>query len=279
MYIAIDVGGTKTASAKTDKLDKPTISSKEIISTPQTYDEAIDKIYQQIGKFSKWQKVEGISIAVPGSVDKEKIELLTNLPDWNHKPLLGDVSKKFDTKVIVRNDAVATARAERYFGLAKNENRYLYCIIGTGFGATYVHKVGDKFLELPLEPEYMIVNSHGTHRNHFHTPGLLGAYATGAVIQEKTGIHSLASLDDNDPIWGEMVQYLGIGLNNLVTLFKPPVIIFSGGIIVHRKFLLKLLRMELAKYIEYLPQPELKITEFGDDASLYGAISLLYELQ
>ena len=71
-----------------------------------------------------------------------------------------------------------------------------------------------------------------------------------------------------------MVQYLGIGLNNLVTLFKPPVIIFSGGIIVHRKFLLKLLRMELAKYVEYLPQPILKITEFGDDASLY--LSLIH---
>ncbi|MCA9379765.1 ROK family protein [Candidatus Dojkabacteria bacterium] len=279
MYIAIDVGGTKTAFAKIDKLDKPTISGKETISTPQTYDEAIVKIYSQIEKFSKWQKVEGISIALPGSVSNEKIELLTNLPDWNHKPLLEDVSKKFKTKVIMRNDAVATARAERYFGLAKNENRYLYCIIGTGFGATYVHRVGDKFLELPLEPEYMIVNSHGTHRNHFHTPGLLGAYATGAVIQEKTGIHSLASLEDSDPIWDEMVQYLGIGLNNLITLFKPPVIIFSGGIIVHRKFLLKLLRMELAKYVEYLPQPNLKITEFGDDASLYGAISLLYELQ
>lgn len=279
MYIAIDVGGTKTAFAKIDKLDKPTINGKETISTPQNYEEAIEKIYNQIEKFSKWEKVEGISIALPGSVNNNKIELLTNLPDWNHKPLLDDVSKKFNTNVIMRNDAVATARAERYFGLAKNENRYLYCIIGTGFGATYVHRVGDKFLELPLEPEYMIVNSHGTHRNHFHTPGLLGAYATGAVIQEKTGIHSLASLEDSDPIWNEMIQYLGIGLNNLVTLFKPPVIIFSGGIIVHRKFLLKLLRMELAKYVEYLPQPELKITEFGDDASLYGAISLLYELQ
>lgn len=279
MYIAIDVGGTKTAFAKIDKLDKPTISSKETISTPQSYDEALEKISIQIEKSSKWQKIEGISIALPGTVGNEKIELLTNLPDWNHKPLLEDIAKKFNTKVIMRNDAVATARAERYFGLAKNEIRYLYCIIGTGFGATYVHRVGDKFLELPLEPEYMIVNSHGTHRNHFHTPGLLGAYATGAVIQEKTGIHSLASLEDSDPIWNEMVQYLGIGLNNLVTLFKPPVIIFSGGIIVHRKFLLNLLRMELAKYVEYLPQPTLKITEFGDDASLYGAISLLYELK
>ncbi len=279
MYIAIDVGGTKTAFAKIDKLDKPTISSKETISTPQSYDEALEKISIQIEKSSKWQKIEGISIALPGTVGNEKIELLTNLPDWNHKPLFNDISKKFNTKVIMRNDAVATARAERYFGLAKNEIRYLYCIIGTGFGATYVHRVGDKFLELPLEPEYMIVNSHGTHRNHFHTPGLLGAYATGAVIQEKTGIHSLASLEDSDPIWNEMVQYLGIGLNNLVTLFKPPVIIFSGGIIVHRKFLLNLLRMELAKYVEYLPQPTLKITEFGDDASLYGAISLLYELK
>lgn len=279
MYIAIDVGGTKTAFAKIDKLEKPTISGKETISTPQSYDEAFEKMSIQIDKFTKWQNVQGISVAVPGTVNEQKIELLTNLPDWNHKNLFEDLTKKYNTKVIIRNDAVATARAERYFGLAKNESRYLYCIIGTGFGATYVHRVGDKYLELPLEPEYMIVNSHGTHRNHFHTSGLLGAYATGAVIQEKTGIHSLASLEDSDPIWFEMVQYLGIGLNNLITLFKPPVIIFSGGIIVHRKFLLKLLRMELAKYVEYLPQPELKITEFGDDASLYGAISLLYELQ
>ena len=130
MYIAIDVGGTKTAFAKIDKLDKPTIGGKEIISTPQNYDEAIEQIFIQVEKFSKWGEVQGISIALPGSVSNEKIELLTNLPDWNHKPLLADVSKKFNTKVIMRNDAVATARAERYFGLAKNENRYLYCIIG-----------------------------------------------------------------------------------------------------------------------------------------------------
>ncbi len=278
MYIAIDVGGTKTAFAKLDKLDHPTIGAKEIISTPQSYDEALEKIYSLIDKFGKWQKLEGVSIAVPGSVRNQKIEMLTNLQDWNRKPLVEDISKKYNTKVIIKNDAVATARAERYFGKAKGLDRYLYGIIGTGFGATYVHKVGDKFLELPLEPEYMIVNSKGTHRNHFHTPGLLGAYATGAVIQEKTGIHSLASLTNEDPIWDEMAHYLGIGLNNLVTLFKPPVIIFSGGIIIHRKFLLEKLRMELAKYIEYLPQPELVVTDFGDDASLYGAISLLYEL-
>ncbi len=278
MYIAIDIGGTKTAFAKLDKLDHPTIGTKEIISTPQSYDDALDKLYTQIDKLSKWQKIEGISLAIPGSVYNQKIELLTNLQDWNRKPLIDDLKKRYNTKIIIKNDAVATARAERYFGKAKGLDRYLYGIIGTGFGATYVHKVADNFLELPLEPEYMIVNSKGTHRNRFNTPGLLGAYATGAVIQEKTGIQSLASLSDEDPIWDEMVHYLGIGLNNLITLFKPPVIIFSGGIIVHRQFLLKKLRMELAQYIEYLPQPELTITDFGDNASLYGAISLLYEL-
>lgn len=74
MYIAIDVGGTKTAFAKIDKLDKPTISSKETISTPQFYDEALEKISIQIEKSSKWQKIEGISIALPGTVGNEKIE-------------------------------------------------------------------------------------------------------------------------------------------------------------------------------------------------------------
>jgi len=278
MYVAIDVGGTKTAFAKLDKLDKPTISSKEIISTPKEYPDALEKISSQIEKYAKWQTVEGITITVPGSINRGNLELLTNLPDWSHKPLLADVSKRFHAKVVIKNDAVATARAERYFGKAKNMGRYLYGIVGTGFGGCYVHQIGDKFLELPLEPEYMIINTNGTDRNHFSTLGLLGSYATGAVIQEKTGIHSLASLQDSDPIWAEMANYLGIGFNNLITLFKPPAIILSGGIIIHRPFLLKLLRMELAKYIEYLPQPELLITDFGDDASLYGAISLLYEL-
>lgn len=279
MYIAIDIGGTKIALAKVDKLDTPTIVNKQTISTPQNYEEGLEKIFIQIQTMSKWQKIEGIGITVPGSVQHNKVELLTNLPDWSRRPFHEDFEKKFSTKINIRNDAVATARAERYFGKAKGLSRYLYVIIGTGFGGTYVHKVGDSFLELPLEPEYMIINKEGSGRNRFHTKGLLGAYATGASIQEKMGLHSLASLDDNDPIWGEMSNYLGIGLNNLITLFKPPVIIFSGGIIMHRQFMLKSLRMELAKYIEYLPQPELLLTDFKEDASLYGAISLLYELQ
>ncbi len=278
MYIAIDIGGTKIALAKIDKLDSPTILGKETISTPQSYEEGISKIFNHVQAMAKWQKIDGIGITVPGSVRQNKVELLTNLPDWSAKPIYEDLNRKFGVRINIRNDAVATARAERYFGKAKGLSRYLYIIIGTGFGGTYVHKVGDSFLELPLEPEYMIINKEGSGRNRFHTKGLLGAYATGASIQEKMGLHSLASLEDDDPIWEEMACYLGIGLNNLITLFKPPVIIFSGGIIIHRPFMIKSLRMELAKYVEYLPQPELQLTDFKEDASLYGAISLLYEL-
>lgn len=278
MYIAIDIGGTKIAFAKLNNLEHPTITNKEIISTPKLYVEALEKLFTQIDKYAKWEKVDGIALTVPGSVYNQQIELITNLKDWSYKPLVKDLKKKYDTKIIVRNDAVATARAERYFGKAKGLDRYLYAVLGTGFGATYIHKVANNFLELPLEPEHMIINSKGTRRNHFNTIGTLGAYATGSVIQEKTGIHSLASLSDDDPIWDEMALYLGIGLNNLITLFKPPTIIFSGGIIIHRPFLIKKFKMEIMKYIEYLPQPELLITDLGENASLFGAISLLYDL-
>lgn len=278
MYIAIDIGGTKIAFAKIDNLQKPTITVKEIISTPHDYEQGLEKIFAHIDKYSKWAKLEGISLTIPGVVANERLELLTNLPDWNNKPIVKVLSKRYNVNVIARNDAVATARAERYFGKAKDTHRYLYIILGTGFGATYVHRVSNYFLELPLEPEYMIINPEGTDRKHFETKGLLGAYATGAIIQEKLGINSLASLEDDDPIWDEYAKYLGIGLNNLITLFHPPKIIFAGGIIVNRKFLINKIRMEIAKYIEYLPQPELEITDFLQDASLYGAIALLYEL-
>lgn len=278
MYLAIDIGGTKTAFAKIDNLDNPTITSKEIISSPQSYEEGLSKIMGHLDKMTQWSKIEGISLAIPGVVVGEKLELVTNLPDWNKRPLVKDLVDKYKVKVIARNDAVATARAERFFGKAKGLGRYLYIVLGTGFGATYVHKVGDHFLELPLEPEYMIINTNGTDRTKFLTKGLLGGYATGSAIQEKLGLSSLASLQDDDPIWDEYSHYLGIGLNNLITLFHPPKIIFSGGIIVHRPFLINKMRMEMAKYIEYLPQPDLEITDFKQDATLYGAISLLYDL-
>ena len=279
MYIAIDIGGTKSAFAKIDDLKNPVVKLNEMISTPQDYDEALNTYINTIGQICQDAQPEGISITLPGEVRNKEIGLLTNLPGWKGKNLIIDIETKFNTKVIARNDAVATARAERYFGKAKNLNRYLFVIIGTGLGATYVHKVGESYLELPLEPEYMIINPRGARRNHFHTLGLLGAYATGAVIQEKTGMNSLASLENDDPLWEEMATYLGIGINNLVTLFKPPAIFFSGGIIVNRPFLLNLIRKEMARYVEYLPQPELYISNLGANASLYGAISLLYELQ
>lgn len=278
MYIAVDIGGTKIAFGKIDNLEKPTITNKEIISSPQSYEEGFAKITAQIDKFAQWSKLEGISLAVPGVVVNGNLELITNLPNWNKQPLVKSLEEKYKVNVVARNDAVATSRAERFFGKAKGLGRYLYVILGTGFGATYVHKVGDNYLELPLEPEYMIINSNGTDRTKFLTKGLLGAYATGSAIQEKMGLTSLASLTDDDPIWDEFSHYLGIGLNNLITLFHPPKIIFSGGIIVHRPFLINKMRMEIAKYIEYLPQPELEMTDFQQDATLYGAIALLYEL-
>ena len=77
MYIAIDIGGTKIALAKIDKLDSPTILGKETISTPQSYEEGISKIFNHVQAMAKWQKIDGIGITVPGSVRQNKVELLT----------------------------------------------------------------------------------------------------------------------------------------------------------------------------------------------------------
>lgn len=274
MYIALDIGGTKIALASFESTTNAEPLKVVTISTFEDYEEAFLNICEAIDSLSSNQQLDGIGIAFAGVVREGNIKLSTHLWNWQQQPLIGDLTKKYNTKVVIENDAVCAGLAEVYYGGANEEDNFLALIMGTGIGGAYIKRIKDEYIAMPLEPEYMIVNPEGQSKENFQTKGLLGAYAAGKSLEHNMGI-TLSTLPDDDPTWDEMVKYLGIALNNLIVLFNPDKIVLSGGIIQKRHFLVNSIKQELTKYEQHLTIPPMELSNIKTNASLLGALALL----
>ena len=132
MRIGIDIGGSHIGIVLVD--DNGFIIQKEetFIIEKNNIEELIEKfIIENIIKITSNYEVEGIGIAVPGTISENKIEKAVNLGLKNYD-LASKLEEKLKIKVKLRNDAKCAALADQKYGeLAPYENSVFLCI-GTG---------------------------------------------------------------------------------------------------------------------------------------------------
>lgn len=264
MYLAIDIGGTKTFVALVDK--KGVVQQRLRFPTPKNYPEFIGKLEDSVAYLST-NKFIAIGVGVPGRIDRKRgIGIgMGNLP-WRNVPIFQDVSRITKTKkVVLENDAKLAGLSEAV--LVKDRySKVLYITIGTGIGTALI--ADQKIVSLLEDAEGgKILLEHEGKLQEWED------FASGKAIKKHYG--KVASEISDKRVWREIARKISVGLLDQIAILQPEVVIIGGGIGSHLKEFKEPLMRDLKSYeIPLIPIPPVIQAQRPEEAVIYGCYFL-----
>lgn len=273
MFIAVDIGGTKTSLAVFSRIDPAAQIDSLTYASPNTYDQSLADLTTHLTKLTQNRSVRAIGIAIASWIDADgHIENHSNLSHFHGHNLLTDLSQKFSLPIYVKNDAACAALAEAIFGHGLTYSSLLHFVISTGFGGVYIQKDPAATFILPLEPGSVIVQPGGMPHTRHQIKGNFESYLGGSQLEAQLN-RPLDQVPDNHLIWQQVTNYLGLAVYNFSMLFSPDLITLSGGLISKRSFVLNQVQSNFKNFPQFIPPPVMLATSF-DNPSLLGALIL-----
>lgn len=295
MKIGIDLGGSHIAIGviKNDKIivekQEKRLLSKEKRNIEQSIE---DYIIQNVKELEKKYEITEIGIAIPGTVKNELIIKSVNLGVSNYD-LVRKLKSKIKLPIKIRNDAKCAALAECKIGVLKDYDRSLFLTLGTGIGGAVI--INGKLLDtgnLPgCEFGHMIIEKNGLECNCgkkgcFEKYASMKAYKNklrdALGLDEKTrGEELLDKLRKNpndktlNKVTDEFIEYLSIGISNLVNIFEPEAVGIGGSFVFFSDVLLdKLKKNILEKNYLFNSRNDIIIVPavLKNDAGIIGSI-------
>ncbi|MDZ7785805.1 MAG: ROK family protein [Candidatus Saccharibacteria bacterium] len=135
MYLAIDIGGTKTllASFTSDGKLKRSVKFK----TPVLYDDFRDKLAINVEKLST-KKFTRCAVAIAGKVDrKQGVGVAFGSLTWTNVPIGADVKNIVGCEVLIENDCNVAGLYEAKH-VSDKYKRVMYVTISTGIGGAII---------------------------------------------------------------------------------------------------------------------------------------------
>lgn len=294
MKIGIDLGGSHIAIGVIDdkgyiveKIEKRLLSKdkKNIKETIENY------IIKNTNELMSKYKIKEIGIAVPGTIKDGIILKSVNLGVSNYN-IIDNLKKEINLPIKIRNDAKCAAIAENKIGALKDYSRSIFLTLGTGIGGAVI--INNKLLdtgELPgCEFGHVIIQKDGLKCNCGKN-GCFEKYASMKALKtnlrqvlgvdEKTRGQELLDIIRKNPdneelnkVIDEYIEYLSIGLSNLINIFEPEAIGIGGSFVYFSDVLLdKLIKNIIKKQYLFNKREKLIIipAALGNDAGVIGA--------
>ncbi len=221
MYLAVDIGGTKTLLACSDEGGE--IQQQIKFPTSQNYQDFLKTLAENVANLSTKDFVMA-AVAVPGRLDRMRGVSLAfgNLP-WHEVPVQGDIQEVLGCPVHIENDANLAGLSEA----AHIKDRYrkvLYITISTGIGGGYI-------IDGKIDPD--TVDAEVGHMLFEHEGQLMiwEKFASGKAIVEAYGMR--ASEIKDSAIWQKISRNLALGIINVSAVLTPDVIVLGGGVGSH----------------------------------------------
>lgn len=273
MYIAIDIGGTKTEIAFFDGKDLSSLKRSKSIPTSQDYATGRNAIFDTVQELLGDSSVQSIHVSFPGLLRGTEILQSSNIPDYFDRPLKQQLEERFHVPVSILQDSICSAIAELVYGDIGRYKRVAYLIMGTGIGGAFVRQTESGTTVSPLETGGMVVNLRdGRSHDLTQTAGILEAYVGGGNV-EQFYRKKLSEVADDDVIWSEITDFLAAGINNINVLLMPDVVVVGGGIGLKRQAALKQVIDKVKPYKEFVVPPKIEFTKIDGNSSLIGALA------
>lgn len=296
MYaLGLDVGGTAIKGGVINSNGKIVIKFSQPIDKNELGASALKRISVTINKLNKKYHLKGIGIGMPGILDLSKGSILlssTTLNKWKNISITKTLEKYTKLKTKMSNDANVAALAEARFGKYKNANSLLLITLGTGVGGGVVmnHQLLEGNLGQGMELGHMSINQHG-RKCGCGRVGCLETYTSATALacdaskalKKKVDAKEVFRLAKNNnkiakKVINDYVSYLGDGLLNYCVIFKPEVILLSGGVAKAGNALLNPLNAYLKKHhygIKMTGPVKVDIASLKYDSGVIGAASLI----
>ena len=258
MYLAVDIGGTKTLVATIS--DEGDIKEKHRFPTPKDYESLLQGLREAAEKFDA-KEFEGGGIGVPGSIDYEKgVSLGSPNVSWGHVPLRDDCAKIFGCQFVIDNDANMAALSEAM--LHKECKTVLYFTVSTGIGTGLIR---DQHIDPAL------IKSEGGHIVLPYKDKLMDweDFASGSAIVREFGKRAEAITDEED--WRTIAHNLALGFFTHIAILQPDLIVVGGSVGTYFDHYSKYLVEELKKYeVQIVPIPPIVEAKRPEEAVLFG---------
>ena len=311
--IGIDIGGMSIKGAAVDsngrvyeKFSMPFIKGEP---GEETIRKLTEIVKEYIAANGLENKIVGIGLGSPGTLDiKNGIVNYANNLGWENLHVADIFHEILPYPVRLTNDANAASLGEAKYGAGKSYDSIIMLTLGTGVGGGII--INGKLYEgnegkgAELGHSVIVVDGEQCTCGR---KGCLETYASAtALIREtKKAMHSnRRSLmwkvcPDIDLVGGKVpfeaakqgdktaidvldnyIKYLGEGILNFCNIFRPNVIVLSGGIANAGDYLFD----RVNKYIKdrnygYKMTPEVKVVpaELGYDSGKIGAAALFFD--
>jgi predicted NBD/HSP70 family sugar kinase len=246
----------------------------------------------------KRNRLRAVAMAVPSAVDPRNglVLMANNLPGWRNINLKRELEKDFRLPVCIDNDANMAAMGERWRGVARGLENFVFIALGTGIGSgifvngqLYVGRTG-------AAGELQFLNIEWPRWNEdFGVTGYFESYASGQgiatlgrkLMKARPGGRSAGLAETRDAYFvfeafrrGDakarktletIFTILGVGIANIVCVLDPDMIVLGGGISRGAPELMLQSVAGVAKKIQ--PNcPPILISELGDQAQTCGAL-------
>jgi glucokinase len=294
--IGIDLGGTNLRSAVVD--GEGAIRYHQRRPSPKAVPEVVAAVRESVEDCRKrFPEVCGAGVAVAGVVTEDLVSSV-NL-DWQdvafHRELGID-----DLPVVIENDMNAGAFGELTFGEGRGLRNLIFVTVSTGIGAGIIMngtiyrganglagEVGHTVVDLNgllcgcgRRGCWEMIASGRAHQRRIREAFESGTWSN--LTQEPTPEQVTQRAHAGDRAARALVmrtaRYLGIGVSNLVNLYDPEAVVFTGGFARNNWELIDDYLHNEVREQAFSQRTRLCLTHLGDDAGILGAAGIAMEL-
>lgn len=257
-----------------------------------------DGIRRLAGQHAKRGHFLALAVCVPSGIDPRtgRVSFANNLPGWKDIDLGRQLAQAFRIPVRVENDANAAAIGERWRGIARGADCFVFVALGTGIGAgVFVHgrlhsgrtgNAGELF-KLNVEWQRWAEDFGDTGYFESYASGMgiaaagrefsvaSGQSETGGLAETRDARYVFDAFHRGDPqaraALEKVFTILGVGLADLVAVVDPDLIVLGGGIAKGAPEFMLATVEKVVHTIQPDPPP-IRLSALEDKAQTYGAI-------
>lgn len=310
--LGIDIGGTSIKGAIVD--DEGNVLTEPFslpINPSFNQNQTIDALVKCVGSYLvdyKQYKIDGIGLGIPGTIDTDAgVVSFSNNLKWEELPIVKMFNDALPYRVEITNDANAAALGEAKFGAGRQYKNMIMITLGTGVGSGII--LDGKIFEGNKGKGAEIGHTTLVYNGIPCTCGRKGCFemyasATALINQTKEAmaknpaslLYQVAEkegkvngrvafeaekLGDNvaADVVKQYIAYLSEGLLNICNVFRPEIIVLSGGIANQGANLTD----RVNKYLDdngygypRTPKVIVKKSEVGYNSGIIGAASLIF---
>ncbi len=259
LTVGVDIGGTKTALVVADRRGRILDSKTLPTQTQAPYSDTVSRVCALVNQYiERYDGISGIGIGVPGPVDVARgIAIHAANLGWRDVPILEAITKGLARAlpVYIDNDVNVGAIGERLFGAAKDQDNFVYLIIGTGVGGAVVFdkvllrgasnsemEIGHVSLdpvcgrvctcgqrgclEMSISGKGIIAHARQHLADYPQSRLSAGSLTTRNIINAAEANDALAT-----HVMQEAARALGVACAWCINMFNPAQIILGGGLI------------------------------------------------